>query len=142
MDCCINNRLGSFRRNTTAREVWPESIRCLQYAFLNFLQIVRGERELLNTGLNHMKNDGIGMAVMSDDIRLAKIKTTANINRQKHPEYAEFVTRQGRIQKGLHHHLNSNKPHFFGRMPVVLESCRSSRGGGGGVWCAAPAPFP
>ena len=38
-DCCINNRLASFRRNTTAGEVWPESIRCLQYPFLNFYKL-------------------------------------------------------------------------------------------------------
>ena len=38
-------------------------------------------------------------------------------------------------------YFNTNKPHsfFFCRIPVVLENCRSSQGGGG---CAPPAPSP
>ena len=32
---------------------------------------------------------------------------------------------------------NTNKPHFFRRIPVVVESRRSSQGGG-----APPAPYP
>ena len=38
--------------------------------------------------------------------------------------------------------LELNKPHsFFGRIPVVLENCRSSRGGGGWRVCT-PCTFP
>ena len=39
-------------------------------------------------------------------------------------------------------YFNTNKPHsflFFCRIPVVLENRRSSRGRGGGGWCAPPA---
>ena len=39
-------------------------------------------------------------------------------------------------------YFNTNKPHIFsfGRIPVVLENRRSSRGGGGAHPCTAPAP--
>ena len=39
-------------------------------------------------------------------------------------------------------YFNTNKPHsfFFCRVPVVLENCRSSRGGGGGAHPLHPPP--
>ena len=57
---------------------------------------------------------------------------------------------QGRIQdffrRGCTRRLlyfNTNKPHsfFFGRIPVVLENCRSSQGGGGGVRTPCTLPL-
>ena len=39
-------------------------------------------------------------------------------------------------------YFNTNKPHSFCRIPVVLENCRSSQGGGGGGGVRTPRTLP
>ena len=82
-DCCINNRLASFRRNTTAGEFGLKASAVCSTHFSTSTNCPWSWRELLNTGLSHVKNDSIGMALMCDDIRLAKITTTPRFDNAK-----------------------------------------------------------